>query len=142
VGQPGDRVVVARTLHRSMLLGLVLAGLDPVWVRPAVDPTHGLPTGVTADALEAALASAPDARAVFVGDPSYVGTVGDVGALAAVAHRPGIPLVVHAAVGLGKTPLLEGIGHALRARHPGRRRYAARAAVRAEPAAARNTTAD
>ena len=33
-------------------------------------------------ALEAALAAAPDARAVFVGDPSYVGTVGDVGGLA------------------------------------------------------------
>ena len=108
VARPGDRVVVARTLHRSMLLGLVLAGLEPVWVRPEVDPTHGLPTGVTAAALEAALAGAPDARAVFVGDPSYVGTVGDVGALATVAHRHGIPLVVDAAWGahLGFHPAL------------------------------------
>ena len=108
VGRPGDRVVVARTLHRSMLLGLVLAGLEPVWVRPAVDPSHGLPVGVTAAALEAALATAPDARAVFVGDPSYVGTVGDVGALAAVAHAHGIPLVVDAAWGahLGFHPSL------------------------------------
>ena len=108
VGRPGDRVVVARTLHRSMLLGLVLAGLEPVWVRPAVDPSHGLPVGVTASALEAALATAPDARAVFVGDPSYVGTVGDVGALAAVAHAHGIPLVVDAAWGahLGFHPSL------------------------------------
>ncbi len=108
VGRPGDRVVVARTLHRSMLLGLVLAGLEPVWVRPAVDPSHGLPVGVTAAALEAALATAPEARAVFVGDPSYVGTVGDVGALAAVAHAHGIPLVVDAAWGahLGFHPSL------------------------------------
>ena len=108
VGRPGDRVVVARTLHRSMLLGLVLAGLEPVWVRPAVDPSHGLPVGVTAAALETALTTAPDARAVFVGDPSYVGTVGDVGALAAVAHAHGIPLVVDAAWGahLGFHPSL------------------------------------
>ncbi len=108
VGRPGDRVVVARTLHRSMLLALVLAGLDPVWVRPEVDASHGLPLGVTAAALEAVLASAPDATAVFVGDPSYVGTVGDVGALADVAHRHGVPLVVDAAWGahLGFHPAL------------------------------------
>ncbi len=108
VGRPGDTVVVARTLHRSMLLGLVLAGLEPVWVRPEVDPTHGLPLGVTAASLEAALVSAPHAKAVFVGDPSYVGTVGDVGSLAEVAHRHGIPLVVDAAWGahLGFHPSL------------------------------------
>src|ERR1700748_2690927 len=34
----GDRVIVSRTLPRSLLLGLVLAGLTPVWVRPEVDP--------------------------------------------------------------------------------------------------------
>lgn len=108
VGRPGGRVVVARTLHRSMLLGLVLAGLTPVWVRPEVDPHHGLPLGITASALEAALIGAPDAKAVFVGDPSYVGTVGDVGALAEVAHRHGVPLVVDAAWGahLGFHPAL------------------------------------
>ena len=51
---------------------------------------------------------APDARAVFVGDPSYVGTVGDVGGLATVAHAAGIPLVVDAAWGahLGFHPAL------------------------------------
>ena len=38
VGKPGQYAVVSRTLHRSMLLGLVLAGLRPVWVRPEVDP--------------------------------------------------------------------------------------------------------
>ncbi len=99
VGGPGDRVVVARTLHRSMLIGLVLAGLVPVWVRPEVDPRHGLPVGVSPSALEVTLRSAPDVRAVFVGDPSYVGTVGDVAGLAAVAHRYDVPLVVDAAWG-------------------------------------------
>ena len=108
VGRPGDRVVVARTLHRSMLLGLVLAGLVPVWVRPEVDPTHGLPVGLSPSALESVLRSTPNVRAVFVGDPSYVGTVGDVAGLAATAHRYDVPLVVDAAWGahLGFHPAL------------------------------------
>ncbi len=97
VAVPGQRVIVGRTLHRSLLVGLVLAGLEPVWVRPEVDPGRGVPLGLAPAALEEAFALAPDAAAVFVGDPSYVGTVGDVSGLAAVAHRHGAPLVVDAA---------------------------------------------
>src|SRR3954465_13818242 len=70
VGRPGDEVVVGRTLHRSLLLGLVLAGLRPVWVRPDVDPLSGLPLGVPVAAVERALAAHPAAVAVFLGDPS------------------------------------------------------------------------
>ena len=88
---------MSRTLHRSMLLGLVLAGLTPVWVRPEVDPATGLPLGVAPEAVRRALAAHPEARAVFVGDPSYVGTVGDVAGLAEAAHEHDVPLVVDAA---------------------------------------------
>ena len=97
VGRPGDRVVVGRTLHRSMLLGLVLADLVPTWVTPSVDPRTGLPLAVSADVVAGALADAPSAVAVLVTDPQYVGTYGDTGALAATAHRHGVPLVVDAA---------------------------------------------
>ncbi|RNI17967.1 aminotransferase class I/II-fold pyridoxal phosphate-dependent enzyme [Flexivirga caeni] len=97
VAGDGDTVVVSRTLHRSMLLGLVLAGLTPVWVRPEVDSATGLPMGVAPAAVARALAENPDARAVFVGDPSYVGTVGDVAGLAEAAHAHDVPLVVDAA---------------------------------------------
>jgi arginine decarboxylase len=97
VADDGDTVVVSRTLHRSMLLGLVLAGLTPVWVRPEVDRATGLPLGVAPDAVRRALEAHPHARAVFVGDPSYVGTVGDVAGLADAAHEHDVPLVVDAA---------------------------------------------
>lgn len=97
VAGEGDTVIVSRTLHRSMLLGLVLAGLNPVWVRPEVDPATGLPLGVAPATVRAALERHPQARAVFVGDPSYVGTVGDVAGLADAAHEHDVPLVVDAA---------------------------------------------
>ncbi|MGE5136660.1 MAG: aminotransferase class I/II-fold pyridoxal phosphate-dependent enzyme [Gemmatimonadota bacterium] len=97
VGSPGDEVIVSRTLHRSLLLGLVLAGLRPVWVRPGTDPASGLPQAVAVDEVRAALAAHPRARAVFLGDPAYTGATGDLAGHAAAAHEAGVPLIVDAA---------------------------------------------
>jgi lysine decarboxylase len=96
-GAPGDEVIASRTLHRSLLLGLVLAGLRPVWVRPELDEASGLPRAVAVDTVRAALAAHPRARAVFLGDPSYVGTTGDLAGHARAAHEAGVPLIVDAA---------------------------------------------
>ncbi len=96
-GRPGDYAVVTRTLHRSLLLGLVLAGLRPVWVRPELDPASGLPGPVAVETVRAALAAHPGACGVFLGDPSYVGTIGDLAGQAAAAHEFGLPLIVDAA---------------------------------------------
>ena len=96
-GQPGQQIVITRSLHRSLLLGIILAGLEPVWVLPEVDPATGLPGPVPVSAARAALASHPDACAVFLGDPSYVGTTGDLAGHAAAAHQAGVPLIVDAA---------------------------------------------
>ncbi len=97
VGSPGQEVIITRILHRSLLLGLVLAGLRPVWVRPEMDPGSGLPAAVAVDTVRDALAAHPGACAVFLGEPSYVGTIGDLAGHAAAAHEAGVPLVVDAA---------------------------------------------
>ncbi|GAA3571636.1 aminotransferase class I/II-fold pyridoxal phosphate-dependent enzyme [Microlunatus spumicola] len=99
VGRPGDRVVVPRTLHRSLLLGLVLAGLEPVWLPTRVDPATGLPLGCRVADVERCLADHPDVVAVFVGDPTYVGSVGELAQVADLVHAAGLPLLVDAAWG-------------------------------------------
>src|SRR5215472_12514602 len=99
VGSPGQKVIINRTLHRSLLLGLVLAGLQPVWVRPDIDLASGLPGGVAVQTVQEALAAHPDVCAVFLGDPTYVGTTANLAGHADVAHAAGIPLIVDAAWG-------------------------------------------
>jgi len=94
VGGDGREIIVTRILHRSLLLGLVLAGLRPVWVRPELDQKTGLPVAVAVATVQAALKEHPDACGVFLGDPSYVGTTGDLAGHAAAAHEAGIPLLV------------------------------------------------
>ena len=97
--RPGDRVIVSRNLHKSLLSGFVLTGLEPVWIRPDVDADTGLPLAVPLARVEEAFARAPDARAVFLVEPSYVGVVSDVAAIAAAAHERGVPLLVDQAWG-------------------------------------------
>lgn len=96
VGRPGDTVLVTRSAHRSTLLGLVLAGLTPVWLPTRVDPRFGVPAGVDPADVRAALAAHPDARAVFLVEPSYLGTLSD---LAAITAESGVPVVVDQAWG-------------------------------------------
>lgn len=106
VGQPGDVVLVARNSHRSVLSGLVLAGLRPVWIEVTTDPRTGAPLGLETDDVRASLAAHPEAVALFCTEPSYQGTLSDLAALADAAHDQGIPLVVDQAWGahLGFAP--------------------------------------
>ena len=99
VGRPGDSIVVNRNLHRSLLSGLVLAGLNPIWVTPDIDPVLGLPVGVPPERVDRALAQNPGAVAVFLVEPGYLGTLSDVAAHAVVAHAHDVPLVVDQAWG-------------------------------------------
>ncbi|CCH73037.1 putative arginine decarboxylase [Nostocoides australiense Ben110] len=99
VGVPGDRVVLTRSAHRSLVTALVLAGLEPVWVTPDVDPQTGLPLPIAVEAVETACAAADSRRlaGVFLTDPAYVGTHGDIAAWADVAHAHDVPLIIDAA---------------------------------------------
>jgi lysine decarboxylase len=106
VGRPGDTVLVARNAHRSVVSGLVLAGLRPVWLTPATDPRFGVPAGLSVADVETALEQHPESVAVFLVEPSYLGTFSDVEGIVEVAHRRDVPVVVDQAwaAHLGFTP--------------------------------------
>ncbi|WP_405453538.1 aminotransferase class I/II-fold pyridoxal phosphate-dependent enzyme [Streptomyces erythrochromogenes] len=95
----GRTLVVQRSVHSSVIDGLVLSGMDAVFVHPSVDPGQGIAHGVTASDVAAALERTPDAAAVYIVSPSYFGAVADVRAIADAAHAAGVPLIVDEAWG-------------------------------------------
>jgi arginine/lysine/ornithine decarboxylase len=95
----GKRVVVQRNAHSSTIDGLVLAGLEPTFVAPEVDPELGIAHCLTPEALARALDLAPEAVAAHAVSPTYFGAVADVEGLAEVAHERGVPLLVDEAWG-------------------------------------------
>lgn len=96
---PGSHVVLQRNAHASVIDGLVLSGGMPSFVAPETDDELGMAHGVTPEALRAALADNPRARAVFVVSPTYYGMAADVAGLAEVAHAAGAALIVDQAWG-------------------------------------------
>lgn len=104
----GRTLVVQRSVHSSVIDGLVLSGLKAAFVQPSVDAEQGIAHGVTAEDLALAIAQHPDAAAAYVVSPSYFGAVADIRSLADVAHARGIPLIVDEAWGahFGFHPLL------------------------------------
>jgi arginine decarboxylase len=97
--QVGSRVVVQRNAHSSAIDGLILSGLRPTFVAPELDPDLGIAHCLAPESLERALADTPGAVGVMAVSPTYFGAVADVGTLAEIAHRRGVPLVVDEAWG-------------------------------------------
>ena len=99
VGRPGDTVLVARNAHRSIISGLALADLRPVWVPAAIDPATGIPVGLDLEALSVALDEHRDAAALFTVEPGYLGATSDLRAVVGLAHAHAVPVLVDQAWG-------------------------------------------
>ncbi|WP_030721983.1 aminotransferase class I/II-fold pyridoxal phosphate-dependent enzyme [Streptomyces sp. NRRL F-2580] len=96
---PHEKLLVGRDAHKSVVSGLILAGVRPVWVDPQWDAERHLAHPPTAEAFEAAFAEHPDARGALVTTPTPYGTCADLTAIADVCHRRGRPLIVDEAWG-------------------------------------------
>ncbi len=95
----GERVVVQRNVHSSIIDGLILSGLRPRFVAPELDPELGIAHCLTPESLAEALDAEPEAVAAMIVSPTYFGAVADVAALAEVAHERGVPLIADEAWG-------------------------------------------
>lgn len=95
----GDKVIMDRGCHRTAVNASALLGLQPVWLMSSQASPDGLFPLPTADDVEQLLAANPDARAVYLTSPDYMGRLCDISAIAAVCDKNNIPLLVDNAHG-------------------------------------------
>lgn len=95
----GDKVIVSRDLHKSVLVALILTGALPVYLAPRLHPRLNVGLGITAAEVSAALDVHPDAKLVVLVSPSYCGVASDLEGISAVAHGRGVPVYVDEAWG-------------------------------------------
>jgi arginine/lysine/ornithine decarboxylase len=97
--RPGDEVIVARDVHKSMMVALIHTGTKPIYVAPRLHPEQNVGLGIHRDDLAATLDAHPDAKLVILVSPSYCGVSSDLVGIAAVSHARGIPVYVDEAWG-------------------------------------------
>lgn len=94
----GDVVLLSRQSHLSVFAALVLSGARPVYLPSRWSPAAG-PLPPTADEVAQALAEHPEARAVFLTQPSYYGLGRPLTPVAELCRARGALLLVDEAHG-------------------------------------------
>lgn len=99
VCKPGDALIISRDCHRSVIGGMMLAGVRPVYVLPGFNPDFGITTGVTPESVDAAMRAEPDAVGVLITRPNYYGICCNLAEIAEIVHSRGKLLLVDEAHG-------------------------------------------
>lgn len=99
VSRKGDKIILPRNVHRSVINAMVLNGAIPVYVNPDMDKELGIALGMKLSDVEKAIKENPDAVAVLVNNPTYYGICSDLKGIVELAHAHGMKVLADEAHG-------------------------------------------
>ena len=101
--KPGDKVLLPRNTHRSVLSGLILTGAEPVWMLPDALPEWGIWGAVNTNSIDVILSEAKNLtqniKALILTSPTYEGIGSDIEKISALCQQHGVLLIVDEAHG-------------------------------------------
>ncbi|MDR7002313.1 aminotransferase class I/II-fold pyridoxal phosphate-dependent enzyme [Neobacillus niacini] len=94
-----DFVLVQRNCHKSVVNGLRLAKVKPIFIEPEIDDEWKVATGVHLETIKDAIDLYPNASALILTYPNYYGMAYDLKNIIDYAHIHNIPVLVDEAHG-------------------------------------------
>jgi arginine decarboxylase len=82
-----DKIILPRNVHKSVINALIMSGAYPVFVEPDIDEITGIANGLPTENVIKAMEDNPDAKAVFVINPTYFGIASDLKTICEEAHK-------------------------------------------------------
>ena len=83
----GEKIILPRNVHRSVINALIICGAIPVYVNPQTDERLGISLGMRLEDVKKAILENPDAKAVFVNNPTYYGICSNIKEISKLAHQ-------------------------------------------------------
>ncbi len=99
VCKAGDKIILPRNVHKSVLNALILCGAIPVYVNTLIHDRIGIALGMRYEDVQATVLANPDAVAIFVNHPTYYGICSDIESITKLAHAHGMKMLVDEAHG-------------------------------------------
>lgn len=96
---PGDKVLVPRNAHRSIMGGIILAGAVPIYIQPEIDTRLGIAMGLSVATVKQAIKEHPEAKALVAVYPTYYGFCCDLQRIGELLHEANMLLLVDEAHG-------------------------------------------
>lgn len=96
---PGDKIIMPRNVHRSAINTLVVCGAAPVYINPGINKQLGISLGMKLSDLKDAISENPDAKAIFINNPTYYGICSNLEDVVSLAHKHDMKVLVDEAHG-------------------------------------------
>ena len=97
--EKGEKIILPRNVHRSVINALVVNGATPIYVNPDVDKKLGIALGMKISQVEKAIEDNPDAVAILVNNPTYYGICSNLKKIVEIAHAHNMLVLVDEAHG-------------------------------------------
>ena len=95
----GDKIILPRNVHQSVINALVLCGAVPVYVNPRTNDRLGIALGMSLQDVRCAIERYPDAKAVLINNPTYYGICSNLESIVDLSHKAGMTVLVDEAHG-------------------------------------------
>lgn len=96
---PGDKIIIPRNCHRSVIGAVILGRLMPIYINPEIDKKLGTASGISPETVQQTIMQHPDAKAIVITSPTFYGVCSDLERIADIAHQNNMLLLVDEAHG-------------------------------------------
>lgn len=95
----GEKIILPRNVHRSVINALIIGGAIPVYVNPRTNDTLGISLGMSVDDIKQAIEKNSDAKAILLNNPTYYGICSNIKEITQIAHKNNMMVLVDEAHG-------------------------------------------
>ncbi|ABW17629.1 aminotransferase class I/II-fold pyridoxal phosphate-dependent enzyme [Alkaliphilus oremlandii] len=84
---PGDKILIDRNCHQSVINAMILGDLVPIYIYPRIEEGQGISIGMPEEEIERQLIAHKEIKAVILTYPTYYGIAWDLKKIGEIVHK-------------------------------------------------------